>query len=312
MQDSEEWFNQLYDAMQHLYYDFGNRKPTKKHVLPATNDLRLYNQLIRHVNGESAEQLHPDPINEGNKKIDALNKLSVHVNQQFNIPPVNVAAEDTESAAEESVSESGSLVAQPHDADEEEFSEHDSAGSESPAPYSSSGFVESAESASSGIETSQYDTNSSVAALSDEYEEEDEEEEYMSENDGEETSTESQTSSCSVSTLTAETEDTENETDEEEEQEEDNTINAAVSELALAQARWHNLFQMQYQFIANYVQNYMHTYRRQYWTQILYSMYVILELWKPIPSLDSLTTCETQAIYKHCLYFVKLNGTGSP
>lgn len=269
MQDSDEWFNQLYDAMQHLYYNFGNRKATKKHFVPATNDLRLYNQLIRHLNGESPQQLHPDPIIEGNKKIDTLNKLSVHVNQQFNIPPVNVAAEDTESAAEESVSESGSLVAQPHDADEEEFNEHDSAGSESPAPYSSSGFVESAESASSGIETSQYDTNSSVPALSDEYEEEEvEEEEYMSENDGEETSTESQTSSCSVSTLTVETEDTEDETDGEEEQDEDNTINAAVSELALAQARWHNLFQMQYQFIANYVQNYMHTYRRQYWTQL--------------------------------------------
>lgn len=262
MQDSDEWLNQLYDAMQHLYYDFSNRKPIKKLVLPATNDLRLYNQLIRHLNGDSAEQLQPDSIIGRGNQNDALNKLSVHVNQQFNIPPVNVAAAEPEVAAEESVSDSGSLFAQPHDADDEEFSEHDSAGSESPEPYSSSGFVESTESASSGIETSQYDTNSSVAALSDEYEEE--EVEYTSENDDEQTSTESQTSSCSVSTLSAVTKDTDDETAEEEEDDDDNTINAAASELALAQARWQNLFQMQYQFIANYVQNYIHTYRRQY------------------------------------------------
>lgn len=256
-EETDEWLDQLYDAMQHLYYDRNNRKSKKNNTLPAKGNLDLYKRLVIHPNCGSAENPHAQQNN-------PLNKLSVHVNQQLNIPPVIVAAEDTESA-----SDSGSLG--PRDADDEVSSEHDSAASDSSAPYSSSGFVESTESASSGIETSQYDTNSSVAAVSDDYEEEEEYEDTSDEDDDddeeidENASTESNINNSSLSTLTAATDEDDGEDEEEEEENDDeNTIHAAASELALAQARWQSQFQMQYQFIANYVQNYMLTFRRQY------------------------------------------------
>lgn len=266
-EETDEWLDQLYDAMQDLYYDRNNRKSMKNNTLLAKGNLDLYKRSVIHPNCGSAENPHANSILE--QQNNPLNKLSVHVNQQLNIPPVNVAAEDTESA-----SDSGSLG--PRDGDDEVSSDVDSAASDSSAPYSSSGFVESTESASSGIETSQYDTNSSVAAVSDDYEEEEEYEDTSEDDDNddddeevdENASTESNINNSSLSTLTAATDEDDAEDEEEEEEEEDEddeiTIHAAASELALAQARWQSQFQMQYQFIANYVQNYMLTFRRQY------------------------------------------------
>lgn len=260
-EETDKWLDQLYDAMQHLYYDRNNRKSTKNNALPAKANLDLYNRLVIHLNCGSVENPHANVILEQEKN-NALNKLTVHVNQQMNIPPVYVAAEDTESA-----SDSGSQG--PRDADDEVSSDNDSAASDSSAQYSSSGFVESTESASSGIETSQCDTNSSVAAVSDDYEEEQEDEDTSEDDDDDEevdenASIESNINNTSVSTLTAETDKDDGEEEDEQEEDEENTIHAAASELALAQARWQSQFQMQYQFIANYVQNYMLTFRRQY------------------------------------------------
>ncbi|KAH8415632.1 hypothetical protein KR222_006952 [Zaprionus bogoriensis] len=275
--ESDELLDQLYAAMQHLYYaDHRNAKTVPKLQLPkSSSNLQFEKELGEFFSRRPGEELQANASNA------RLNKLSVHVNQALNIPPVVVVAphdsdDDSQSGGS---SHSNSSLSQ--------HSEHDSSGSESPEPYSSSGFVESDESASSGIETSQYDSDSSRPGNSDssqedeseeeedESQEEEEQETTSEEHDNEATSTESQSNDSSMSTLTAENEDNEeqvecedeNESEDEDENSEaeaEDSMNAAASQLALAQARWQNQFQMQYRFIANYVDNYMASCRRHY------------------------------------------------
>ncbi|EDW70183.1 uncharacterized protein Gem3 [Drosophila virilis] len=267
IQLSDKWIEQLYDAMRHLYYvDHSKPKHLKKHTLPDRPNLENYNRLMEIIRGHSCPQ-------------QPLSKLSVHVNQQLNIPPANGIDENGNAGeAFSENSESGSSYVPPEDRlhANDDISENESVGADSLEPYSSSGFVESAESASSGIDTSQYDTNSSMVLESDESE--GEESSTNDEEDDVETdehSNASNTDSSSLSTLTAESDnanESESESENEEQDEESSpdtsgtnasSVSDAADELALAQARWQYLFQMQYQFIANYVTNYLATYQRQ-------------------------------------------------
>ncbi|EDV96934.1 GH16548 [Drosophila grimshawi] len=260
MQQYDQWIDLLYDAMQRLYYG-DHSKPKKLPKLAVPRISNLGKKLIQFIKGPTSSDQHDD--DDGNEEPQQpLNKLSVHVIQQMNILPANAAnnnAEDAYSINSESSFDSDSM-----DANSLELE------------YSSSGFVESDESASSGIDESQYDSNSSRAFDSDDFYEEEEDEEDNDDDDDEDEdgenierqSIESETDTSSISTLSAEKIDDSDETESESETEvqaiDENGVYDARAELALAQTRWQYLFHMQYQFIANYVDNYMATYRRHH------------------------------------------------
>ncbi|KAM8709943.1 hypothetical protein ACLKA7_016705 [Drosophila subpalustris] len=250
----DEWMAHLYDAMKHFYYaDHSKPKALQKPILPEISNLDNYTELMNFLNLKPSPYARHEEFKREQPKPMAQNKLTVHVNQQVNIMPIiAVDGFDNDEEIQSDISSS------------DLYSENESEDADSVEPYSSSGFVESTESASSGIETSQYGSNSSTELDSNDNEEEESSDEDRTSDEDDDVETESSEHSL---TLTAETDDNENEIEEEDTDDDDtdNTVqNAADDDLALAQARWQRLFERQYQFIASYVDNYMATNRHQY------------------------------------------------
>jgi len=245
----DQWMIHLYDAMQHFYYvDHSKPKALSKPILPVLYP-HNYNNLMKLLNLQPYPYARHEEIRREQPKQNPQIKLTIHVNPPVNIMPI-IAVDGFDNAEDIHSDTSSSDM----------NSENDSAGVESDEPYSSSGFVESTESASSGIDTSQYGSNSSTEPSDDEDTSDDNE---TSDVETEDDDTERSEIS---NTLTADSDESDNEEEEDsdDDTDTDNTVqNAAGGDLVLAQARWQHLFEQQYQFIASYVDNYMASYGHQ-------------------------------------------------
>ncbi|KAH8379611.1 hypothetical protein KR009_006038 [Drosophila setifemur] len=138
------FLNNLYAAHRDLFY-WNNTK------------LNQHNLLADYVESLLEQQTENSEL----ESVYILNKLSVDLTRHFDIPPaedgeveaVAIAAYD-ETSQDDSASDSSLPRGGSEDEDEYDLDE------ESDEPNSSSGFVESNESASSGIDTSEYDSDS--------------------------------------------------------------------------------------------------------------------------------------------------------
>ncbi|KAH8302291.1 hypothetical protein KR044_004823 [Drosophila immigrans] len=256
LQKSTKYMDQLYDAMIHIYYvDRSKPRVPNKSYLPDPCDHVEQNKLIQQLNPNPAQLPRKESNNVEKPKL--LERLSVHVNHQINILPVVVAPDLHDAEEIESDLSSSDMGSEGDDGDSLE-------------PYSS-GFVESTESASSGIETSQYGSDSSTEMNSgddededeeeeeneeeeEEYEDEEVEEENESDDDEGDNETDESSELSLYSSGSPDSPDTDNKDAAEPESD-----NEEVS----AQVRWKSLFEMQYQFISNYVNNYMETYSNE-------------------------------------------------
>ncbi|XP_034483073.1 probable ATP-dependent RNA helicase DDX20 [Drosophila innubila] len=244
----DQWMIHLYDAMQHFYYvDHSKPKALPKPILPVLYP-HNYNNLMKLLNLQPCAYARHEKIQREQPKQKPQIKLTIHVNPPVNIMPI-IAVDGYDNAEDIQSGTSSSDM----------NSENESVGADSEEPYSSSGFVESTESASSGIDTSQYGSNSSTET-SDDGETSDDKETSYNETDDDDT----ESSEVSL-TLTADTDESDTEEEDcDDDTDTDNTVqNAAGGDLVLAQARWQHLFEQQYQFIASYVDNYMASYGHQ-------------------------------------------------
>nr|XP_044249732.1 LOW QUALITY PROTEIN: probable ATP-dependent RNA helicase DDX20 [Drosophila takahashii] len=254
----------FYDTVLELYYD--DIKEQKKQVLESLKD-----DLVSLGRGPSHESLV-------SQKPGTQNKLSVHVTHNMDIPPVPQA--DNEDGSEsESESEDYDDGEEVYIDDEDDLSdEHNS----------SSGFVESNESASSGIDTSVYETDSTstsndespsllseVESRSDhtyQFDSSDEEDESGDEEEVEEeeealsnVSLAGSSSLGSAGVQSAVEPSVEDSDDDSDGESEDDSVTVTEfkpvqSVSNNAQTLWHQTFNMQYQFIASHVANYMRNY----------------------------------------------------
>ncbi|EDV51305.1 DEAD-box ATP-dependent RNA helicase 28 [Drosophila erecta] len=224
----------LYKSMLALYYD--NTKEAKKHVMDAMKE--AFTSIEHHQGLESLISEKPEP----------KNKFSVHVTNQMDIPPMPPQADDEVGSGSESDTEDS----QEYDVDVQIISDDEGDGTD--APNSSSGFVETNESASSGIDTSVYETDSSIlsgnyfdASYFSEDETEDNEYEYSS-------SSESQ-SSASLAGSSSPGSKAASSSDQSSDDDSVTVTNIIPVQNATnnAQSLWQQTFNMQYQFIAAHV-----------------------------------------------------------
>ncbi|XP_062128168.1 probable ATP-dependent RNA helicase DDX10 isoform X1 [Drosophila sulfurigaster albostrigata] len=248
LRKSDKCMEELYNAMKHIYYvDHTKPKLSYKSILPVLSGLNSHSR----VNPRS----DPMPRMESrvDDKLQLLDRLSVHVNHQINILPV-VVAPDLENVEEMESDISDSEVETESDDNVE--------------PYSS-GFVESTESASSGIDTSVYGSDSSTEMNSEDEEEDDSDNEYDYDDEENEDEDDEEGEDEDDEEEEGESDDDEDDSEIEDSAEEststdkDETDPELENEVATDQERWKALFEMQYQFISNYVHNYMETYSNQ-------------------------------------------------
>ncbi|XP_043647158.1 ATP-dependent RNA helicase DBP4 [Drosophila teissieri] len=222
--------DELYKSMLELYYD--NIKESKKHVKEAIKE--AFRSIDHHQSHESLISEKPEP----------KNKFSVHVTNQMDIPPMPPQAEDEIDSGSEADTEDS----QEYDEGEEISLDDEDDGSD--APNSSSGFVETNESASSGIDTSVYETESTGLSGNDyaaSYFSEDE-----TENDEYESDIEYSTSSAGSSSPGSRAGRSSDASSDDDSVTVTNVIpvqNATNN----AQSLWLQTFNMQYQFIASHV-----------------------------------------------------------
>ncbi|XP_017043639.2 probable ATP-dependent RNA helicase DDX46 [Drosophila ficusphila] len=240
--DNEEvgvFLDNLYDAMLELYYI--NHEDLSKLVSESLKD-----DLPSLVNSPSQESIVVEP----------QNKLSVHVTHRMDIPPLPQANIEV-------VAESGS------ESEDSEFNEHDDDDDDeeelSDEHNSSSGFVESNESASSGIDTSVYETDSTddeeYGLYSPDFDDseggnlESSEADVGSAEEEDDEDTASNVSLAGSSTQGSVEESSANESLEGDDSDTLTDVNPMRHDNSYAQSLWHETFQMQYQFIASHVAN---------------------------------------------------------
>ncbi|XP_033159232.1 ATP-dependent RNA helicase DBP4 [Drosophila mauritiana] len=222
--------DKLYKSMLELYYN--SAKERKKHVKDAMKE--ALKSIDNYESQESSASEEED---------DLKNKLSVHVTNQMDIPPMPQAADEMGSGSESDTEDS-----QEYGVGEEIIADDEDDGSDG-EPNSSSGFVESQESVSSGIDTSVYETESTGASgnsssaffISDD---ESDVESLTYSEDGSNVSTAG--SSSPRSTVVSSSD----------EYSDDESVTVANGiTLQNAQLLWVQTFKMQYQFIASHVAN---------------------------------------------------------
>lgn len=224
--------DKLYKSILEMYYN--SAKERKRHFKEAMKE-----SLKSIDNYESQESSESEEEEEEEK--DLKNKLSVHVTNQMDIPPKPQAAVEIGSGSESDTEDS-----QEYGEGEEIIVDDEDDGSDG-GPNSSSGFVESQESVSSGIDTSVYETestgasgnNSSAFFISDD--ESDTESLTDSEAGSNVSATGSSSQRSSVASSTYESSD------------DDSVTVTNVISMQNAQSLWLQTFNMQYQFIASHV-----------------------------------------------------------
>ncbi|XP_039487119.1 probable ATP-dependent RNA helicase DDX20 [Drosophila santomea] len=228
----------LYKSILELYY--ANQKESKKLIKEAIKE--VFRSIDHHQSHESLISEKPEP----------KNKFSVHVTNQIDIPPMPAQPVDEMDSGSESDTEDS----QEYDEGEEISLDDEDDGSD--APNSSSGFVETNESASSGIDTSVYETESTGLSGNDygaSYFSEDE-----SENDEYESDAGSSTSSDAPSnvSLAGSSSPGSRAGSSSDKSSDDDSITVTnvipvQNTTNNAQSIWRQTFNMQYQFIANHV-----------------------------------------------------------
>ncbi|EDX09968.1 GD12861 [Drosophila simulans] len=220
--------DKLYKSMLELYYN--SPKERKKHVKEAMKE--ALKSIDNYDSQESSASEEED---------DLKNKLSVHVTNQMDIPPMPQAADEMGSGNESDTEDS-----QDYGEGEEIIADDEDDGSDG-EPNSSSGFIESQESVSSGIDTSVYETestsasgNSSIAFFISDDESDVESLTYSEDGSNVSTAGSSSPRSTVVSS-----------SDEYSDDESVTETNGIT--LQNAQLLWLQTFKMQYQFIASHV-----------------------------------------------------------
>jgi len=242
--------------------------------------LELYNDNIKERNKQISESLKDDLVSLGRtpsqvslifEKPEPQNKLSVHVTHQMNIPPVPQAANDVRIE-----SEPESESTDEYDEGEEVYIDEEESLSDE--HNSSSGFVESNESASSGIDTSVYETestgrsdNDSTSVFTEDDSGSEEDDSYDSTEEEVESAEEEEALSnislagSSIQGSVGEGNTAESSVDNSDDDSDDDSVtvtNVIPVQNATnnAQSLWQLTFNMQYQFIASHVANYLQNY----------------------------------------------------
>ncbi|XP_037721189.1 probable ATP-dependent RNA helicase DDX20 [Drosophila subpulchrella] len=239
--------------------------------------LELYNDNIKERNKQVLESLKDDLVSLGRtpsqvslifEKLEPQNKLSVHVTHQMNIPPVPQAANDIRIE-----SEPESESTDEYDEGEEVYMDEEESLSDE--HNSSSGFVESNESASSGIDTSVYETestgrsdNDSTSVFTEDESGSEEDDSYDSTEEEDESAEEEEALSnisvagSSIQGSVGEGNTAEPSVDDSNDNSDDDSVTVTnvipVQNVTNnAQSLWQQTFNMQYEFIASHVANYL-------------------------------------------------------